>query len=297
MVKQPDARPAQLVSNERSAAVRAGRTWNLEVAPLLSKYYLVVLVVGLLAGLAGWATVLVLPKDYSSAVYLRLDEPTARIANALMQSTPVLDAVSAKLNPPAGTAEWRRRWLDKRRVLSVAPGDSATGAHLFRQVVTDTDPVRAKAINTAFVDAWLNAAQPAPAHKAFVESEIARLEQQLKLIDKYLQQLDKPASGTPTTTPPQSEPRLPTIIAVPADASNGAATLLAKREEATAALARYRQDLLGVTRDVVLSEPSLPEEPSWPRPEMVTALAVAGAEIVLLILIVIREAGWIRWRR
>lgn len=262
---------------------------------MVSKYYQVFLLVGALAGLVVWTASIVQPNQYTSVVDLRIDEPTARDANALMRSNAVLDAVIAKLDVPGSTNEQRRRWLDSKRSLAIAPGGGATGTRLFRQEVIDGDPARAKAINTAFVDAWLEAIKPAPIKKSFIESEIARLEEHLKLIDKYLERLDKEAGGSTAASTPQAEAR--TIITVPDTRIAAAASLLTKRQETTAALARLREELHGTNRDGVFSVASLPEEPARQRYLLNTVLAAVSAEMILLFLILVTETGLVRWRR
>lgn len=291
-----DKRSTPIVSNESTSEAPASPgASDLELGPLVSKYYHVFLLVGILAGLVVWAAMLVQPNQYTSVVDLRIDEPAARDANALMRSNAVLDVVMAKLDVPGSTIEQRRRWLDSRRSLAAVPGGGAAGIRLFRQEVVDEDPARAKAINTAFVDAWLEAIKPAPIRKSIIESEITRLEEHLKLIDKYLEQVDKEAGGSAAASTPQAEAR--TIITVPDTRIAAAAALLTKREETTAALARLREELHGANRDGVFSVASLPEEPGRQRYLPNIVMAAISAEMILIFLILVKETGWVRWRR
>lgn len=291
-----DKRSTRIASNESTseAPASAGAS-DLELGPLVSKYYQVFLLVGALVALVVWTATFGQPNQYTSVVDLRIDGPTARDANALMRSNAVLDVVMAKLDVPGSTIEQRRRWLDSKRSLAVAPGGDTAGTRLFRQEVIDEDPARAKAINTAFVDAWLEAIKPAPIRKSFIESEITRLEEHLALIDKYLEQADKEAGGSTAASTPQAEGG--TIINVPDMRIAAAAALLTKREETTHALARLREELHGTNRDGVFSVASLPEEPIHQRYLLNTVLATISAEMMLLFLILVTEIGRVRWRR
>lgn len=277
----PDASPASGAS-------------DLELVALLSKHGLVFIIVGLLAGFASWWLTSYQPKQYTSVAYLRIDEPTSRNADAIMRTYAVLDAVTLKVNIPGNTIEERRRWLDSKRSLAVAPGEGGRDPRLFRQEVVDVDPARARALNSALIDAWLARTKPPPFRTAFLNSEIARLEDSLKLIDKYLEQIEKDPIGAPAISPKADAG---TVIAVSGTRASGIATLLSKRDETKAALATLHRELEGTTRDAVFSDASLPEEAKQTHSYTNTVLAVIAAETLLLILILSKETGWIRWRR
>lgn len=294
MTKQRDL-PGHLAPADGAAVSRpASEASDLELVALLSKYGLLFIVVGLLAAFAAWWLTAAQPKQYTSVAYLRIDEPTSRNADAIMRTDVVLDAVNSKTNIPGNTIEERRRWLDSRRTLAVAPGEGARDPRLFRQEVVDVDPARARALNAALIDAWLARTKPPPFQTAFLNSEIARLEDNLKLIDKFLEQVEKDTISTPTVFPKGDAG---TIIGVSEARGSGIATLLTKRDEAKAALAKLRRELGGITRDAVFSDASLPEEAKQARSYTNAVLAVVAAETLLLILILSKETGWIRWRR
>jgi len=267
---------------------------DLELVALLSKYGLLFIMVGLLAAFATWWLSSAQPALYTSVAYLRIDEPTARNADAIMRTDAVLDAVNAKAGIPGNTIEERRRWLDSRRTLTIAPGEGARDPRLFRQDVVDVDPVRARGLNAALIEAWLARTKPPPFQTTFINTEIARLEDNLKLIDKYLEQVEKDTISAPAILPKGDAG---TIIAVSEARGSAIATLLTKRDETKAALAKLQRELQGTTRDAVFSDPSLPEEAKRARSYTNAVLAVIAAETLLLILILSKETGWIRWRR
>jgi hypothetical protein len=252
-------------------------------AVLFSKYYWAIFIVGLGAGLAGWGIVHVVPKQYTSSVYLRLDEAAARNADAVMSAAPILDQVLARVDVPGSTIEDRRRRLDAERSLSVAPNEIARTGSPFRMEVTDQDPPRARQLNAAFLDAWLTATKPAGDKKALLDQQIERAERELKWTFDSIEQAGK-------------DPATAGMAAVvgPALLGSPMAALVGRYEEIGTTLEKRREQAQGVSRDVILSEPTLPEEPSSPRPLQTIALAVVGAELLLLLGLIAREKGWLR---
>ena len=106
-----------------------------------------------------------LPKWYTSVVYLNLDEAGAREADVLMRSAPVLDKVLSEFKTLQDTLEARRRFLDGNRRIVVAPGDIQKTSKLFRMEYSDKDPRLAQKVNSLFVEAWLES-NKAPGGKA-----------------------------------------------------------------------------------------------------------------------------------
>lgn len=255
------------------------------------KYGLLIIVVGLATGLATWGVLTQIPNQYTSVVYLRIGEGVARNADSLMHSAPLLDSILATYEVPGATIEERRRNLDAKRMLTAARGELITGPYLFRQEVTDRVPARAKALNAAFISAWLLASKPHQGRKAFLEADIRRIEEQVRLIEQFLDRYRQPSFQLPFQEPPRvvfpsrSEPRFPTPPQpAPIDMRPLAvAHLLAQRNERIFEILQRNQELLGVRPEVVLAEPTLPEEASWPKPGRLIPLAIATVEFVLLI--------------
>jgi hypothetical protein len=255
------------------------------------KYGLLFIAVGLATGLATWGVLTQVPNQYSSVVYLRIPEGVARNADSLMHSAPLLDSILATYEIPGATIEERRRNLDAKRVMTAARGELITGPYLFRQEVTDRVPAQAKALNAAFVSAWLQASKPHEGRKAFLQADIRRIEEQVRLIEQFLDQYRKPSFQLPFREPPRvvfpsrSGPRFPTPPQpAPIDMRPLAvAHLMAQRNERIFEILQRNQELLGVRPEVVLAEPTLPEEASWPKPGRLIPLAIATVEFVLLI--------------
>ena len=249
-------------------------------AVLLSRYYLAVVLVGIAAALAGWSLAQILPKRYTSSVYIRLDESAARNADALMSAAPILDRIIAKTNITGASIEDRRRQLDAKRSLSVAPNEIARTGNLFRMEVTDIDPARARQLNSAFLDAWIEATKPGPDRKAVLDAEIERLQQELKWTLDSIEEVKKNPAAS---------------VSSPLGSGSALATLLDKYDEIGGLLDKLRQQRQGVSRDAILSDPTMPEEASEPKPWRLIALCVASAEPLLLACLLSLEA--IRRRR
>ena len=109
------------------------------------------------AGLVALAVVSLLPRTYTSLAYLQLTGPEATAADSMMRSTPLIDKVLTKITVEGTTAAARRQLLDGERRLFIIPKSLPEVAIVFRMEVADRDPTRARAINTAFIDAWLEA--------------------------------------------------------------------------------------------------------------------------------------------
>lgn len=292
--KQQDPSMHPAPAHGAAASPAASGASDLELVALLSKHGLVFIIVGLLAGFATWGFSSLQPKQYTSVAYLRIDEPTSRNADAIMRTDAVLDAVTSKANIPGNTVEERRRWLNSKRSLAVAPGEGARDPRLFRQEVVDVDPARARALNSALIDAWLAQTKPPPFRTAFLNSEIARLEDDLKLIDRYREQIEKETISAPAISPKADAG---TVVPTSGMRASGIVALLSKRDETKAALRKLHRELEGTTRDAVFSDASLPTEAKQTHSYMNAVLAAVAAETLLLILILSNETGWIRWRR
>ena len=122
-----------------------------------------------------------LPKWYTSVVYLNIDEAGARKADALMRSAPVLDKVLSEFKAPQDTLEARRRFLDGNRRIVVAPGDIQMTSNLFRMEYSDRDPRVAQKVNSLFVEAWLELTNPPAEKRKMIEAEIARKDLEVEI--------------------------------------------------------------------------------------------------------------------
>jgi hypothetical protein len=236
----------------------------------------------LVAGLVAFGVASVWPKWYTSVVYLNLDETGARMADARMRSTPVLDKVLAGFNAPRDTLEARRRFVEENRRIVVAAGDTQKTSRLFRMEYSDRDPVVAQKVNSLFLEAWLESTKPPPDKRAALEAEIERVDTRARSVSQLIERLER---DSPTLVAQSLQGELATPIL----------GLIAKRDEDLSNLITLKNSLNGSSRDVIFGTPDLPEEPSWPRRGMITVLAAVVTELLLLLFVMLHRfrPAWI----
>jgi hypothetical protein len=229
-----------------------------------------------IAGLVAFGAASFLPKWYTSAVYLNLDETAARQADARMRSAPVLDKVLAGIKAPQNTLEENRRFIEENRRIVVAAGDAQKTAKLFRLECSNKDPVAARNICSFLIEAWLASTKPGPDKSASIQAEIERTETQVKSVTQLIDRLQKDA---PTLVAQSLQGELATPIL----------GLITKRDESLSNLITLRNSLNGTSHDVVFGAPDLPEEPNWPKRGVITILAAAAMELLLLLFVILRR--------
>jgi hypothetical protein len=228
------------------------------------------------SALLALAVASVLPKWYTSAAYLTVDETAARVADARMRSAPILDKVLAEFPARGDTLEARRRFLDRNLRMTVAAGETQKTSGLFRLEYSDRDPRVAQKVNSLFLDAWVASTQPRPDRRTEIEAEIERTDLQTKSITQLIDRLQKDAPSLVSQSP-QGELATPIL------------GLTTKRDQNLANLITLRRSLNGVSRDVLFSLPDLPEEPSWPDWKIVTAVTYFVAVLLLLMFVILRH--------
>lgn len=233
-----------------------------------------------IAALVAFAVISAVPRWYTSVAYLALDEAGARVADARMQSIPVLDQVLVHYNAPKSTLEARRRYIDENRRIVVAPGETAKTSNLFRMEYTDKSPAVAQKVNSLFIEAWLESTKPPPDKRELVENDIDRLDLQSKSITQLIDRLQKDA---PSLLTPQSLQG--------GELATPVSGLIARRDQNLAALYTLRNSLKGMSRDVIFGAPDLPEEPTWPKRGIITILAGFVTGLLLLMFVILRRFG------
>jgi hypothetical protein len=230
-----------------------------------------------IAAIIAFAVLSALPKWYTSVVYLALDESGARVADARMRSTPVLDKVLAGFNAPQDTLEARRRFIEDSRRIVVAAGETQKTSNLFRMEYTDRIPLVAQKVNSLLIEAWLESTRPPPNTRATIEAEIARTDAQVNSISQLIDRLQKDAPSLLVTQSLQGELATPIL------------GLITKRDQNLAALITLKNSLNGISHDVVFGTPDLPEEPSWPKRGIITILAGSVTGLLLLMFAIFRR--------
>jgi hypothetical protein len=220
------------------------------------------------------------PRTYTSQANLNLTGDSAKSVEAMMRSPAVLDAVLVRL-PAGGTAtDAARDALSRRLRVSTVTTGPKPGASVARLEVDDENPQRAQAMANALIDAWLEAAKPAPVVKQ-------ELERKLKLTQSSLDDVSRIIAGLTKQVPGQMKPNLQYEL----DAT--VASLLKLHNDYVVALIEL-QSRPGSRDVVVASPPTLPNQPASQRKvglnAIVTALATGFA---LLLWLYVRHA-WMR---
>ncbi|PDT74286.1 hypothetical protein CO675_26290 [Bradyrhizobium sp. C9] len=223
-------------------------------------------------------------KEYTSVAYLRLDENSARAADAIMSTVPVLDQLLTKFKVDGATAEDRRRALDSNRSISVAQKENPRTSPLFRLSVTNADPTMAQAINAAFIAAWIEATIPPPIKLKALNDEIARTEQLIPQMSALLDVIKK-----------ASPPVLHAENTLSEDALTPAIALITKIDQANKRIEQLKLQTLGASQDAVFSPPNLPDAPNPTHAARWGLLAAIAAEILLLMFFWFRHS--IKWRQ
>jgi uncharacterized protein involved in exopolysaccharide biosynthesis len=236
----------------------------------------------LLAGIAGFVVASFATKYYRSSAYLSFNEDWARAANSIMSSPQTLDKVLAKVKVPGDTIEARRRYIDSNRSIVVAPKELPRTSKLFRLDFVASDPRVAQQVNSLFIESFIESTKPAPLKAGVIKADIERNETQAKSISDLLERLTKETPSLVVQNSLQGE------LATPIS------NLLAKRDQNLANVISLKQQLLGVSEDIVFWPPDLPEEPVWPQRSLIALLSAIGGGLLMLAFALLRD-GW--WRR
>ncbi|HEV2154873.1 Wzz/FepE/Etk N-terminal domain-containing protein [Bradyrhizobium sp.] len=237
-----------------------------------------------LAGLAAFVVTSVTPKWYTSVAYLTLDEPGARSADVIMRSSPVLDAVSRAVGDSEQASDALRDALDRNRRIVVAPGNVEGAAKLFRLEYSDRDPRRAQKINDAFISAWIDAEKPPSDAPSKVNADIGRIQLRLHSVSEVLDDLlNRVQAAVDANQKNQNQQNQNEVAVKVRD------LILANHLDFADVVAVLRK-MRGVSRAVVFSEPSLPQEPSWPKRAIVSILAAFAAGLIAVIFVLLRAS-------
>ena len=148
---------------------------------------------------------------------------------------------------------------------------------MYRLEYSDRDPRVAQKVNSLFVEAWLDSTRPPPEKRTTIENDIARRDLRAKSVSQLIDRVQKDATSLVSQGSRDGE------LATPIS------NLIEKHERNLATIARLRNSLNGVSRDVVFSAPNLPEEPSWPKKGMITIFAGFVTGLLLLMFVILRR--------
>lgn len=245
----------------------------------LTKKMWLVITLTLLAGVVTFCILTVLPRNFTSVSYLALNESGAQDTEILIRAPIVLNKVEQKFPdktlPPDAPLEVRLRSLNKKIQIVPPAGVSRKAATMFRLEVRQNDPGRARAINAALLETWLEATKPRPISKSRLEEQLQRVDASRVEISHIIGQVEpdikKIAENNQTGDPIKS-----------------LADLIAKRDQLADMIVRIKETLTGTSTDAIVSGPSLPTEPDGSR-LLTSALVMFVTAVASLLFVVLRE--------
>jgi hypothetical protein len=207
----------------------------------LLDHYRLLLIVPALVGLIAFFSAVRSP-EYLSLAYLNIDTDTSRAVVALMHSSPITDSVFPHFPGTGETPEARRRFVDSHvTLIPLAP-------NLFRFGVSYRDAKSVQLMSSQMLAAWLDMTKPRGEMREILQANLARAEQEAQTVDQLITQLRKEAA---TLVSPNS---LTGELATPIS------NLIAKRDQAVVTVQNLRNQLRGVSPDVIAVPPDLPIE-------------------------------------
>lgn len=254
---------------------RPEQAFNQELVSLIAQHIRLLLLGPLIVGLVAYGIAALMPKEYTSTAYLRLDGPTTRSAQTLMHSSQIAERALSKYPAAGKTPEARQRFLNRNlHVVDTSPDTDAKVARYVRVELSASEPHTAQSIASALIDAWFDATKPGPVARAALESELSRVNGEAAADSALIDRLQKEATNL--VMPNSREGELATPIS----------NLIVKRDHELASVIDIQTQLAGVSRDVIASPPDVPVEPSWPD-EIVIAILAAIAAVPLLLAVIL----------
>jgi hypothetical protein len=234
----------------------------------------------LLAGLCAVGIGFLLPHTYTSSASLGLNESGARNAETLMRSPAVLDDVLRKFPELRGsTPEERLSRLNNKFRWVTVQGESRKTAAVFNLEVENEVPARAQAINAELINNWIELTKPRLDAKLRLEALIGRTELQLESVSGLIKQLES-----------ESVKQLLMPNSLQGEVATPLLALRVQRDRHIESLVASRLALLGTSRDVILSPPSLPVEVTWPRKGALGTIAAIVSGLLLLSYVLLKFA-------
>lgn len=256
-------------------AVIKNETDLLDLLVVIADNLRLLLLVPLLAGLGVLGLSYFLDKSYSSEAILSFTAPAPAQAVSMMTSPLVLDPVIHSLNLSQGRSiEATRKELAGKIKASVGKDG------LVRLDATANSPLAAQTLANAVIDAWLKTTLPAPQDRADLEKRLSYAQASLASVRSLLARLT--AEGVSN-------------LAKPLTRGESGLSLVAVSEMQTRYLGEVLsipRTLQGLTRDVVLQQPTMPIEPVAPKKSLMALLAALGTGFALLLWVFVRHA----WR-
>jgi hypothetical protein len=264
-MRQADSSKADLGGESATANERSN--WGvvcLDAFAVVVEHWKFIVVATLLAGALALGIAALLPKVYSSVAYLGpLEDASARTAEVLVASPPVLDPVIEKFSQyRAGySLEDRREYLISKLDWKIVKGGQPKSA-LYTLKLDDRDPRLAQSVLSAILDSWLESLAPRPDNGARLEKTLEASETQANDLSQVISELKKRPDALVADIRSGYYP--PNIV-----------DMIKMRTETAARIVDLTQALRAGSRDLIFRTPSLPEQPSGPNIKLIVATGMA----------------------
>jgi hypothetical protein len=238
--------------------------------------HLPLLIIGpLLAALVGYATASQVPSQYRSSALLRIDRSSARSLEAFVTTPPVANQILSKYDEGGKTPETRAAFLFQHfRVADPEPTSDRPGDRLYRLDLEASSPQTAQSIAIDLIQAWLASTAPKSSTRNYLEAELERNKLSAAANSKLIDDLQR--ETTKLVAPNSLSGELATPIS----------SLISKRDQTLASINSIDNQLKGVTADVIIVAPHLPQDPMATRARAIALLyGIAALPAVLALVL------------
>lgn len=252
------------------------RVFSQELALAIFEHIWLLAIGSIAAALVAYLVVSQAQPRYRSSALLRIDKPNARSMEQLVTSPPVAHQILSKHGAGGDVPDTQALFLTQNfHLIDPEPGIERSGDRLYRLDLDDSDPRRAQAIATDLIQTWLASTRPVGTAR---ESLAAELERNKLAASENTKLLDELQKETTTLLAPNS---LSGELATPISA------LIAKRDQNLSAVNRLSDQLKGITADVIVVPPHLPQVSIPTRARAAAVLAGIAALPALLTLVLL----------
>lgn len=254
------------------------RVFSQELVLAIGNYIWLLAIGPIAVALVAYLVVSQAPHQYRSTALLRIDRPAARSMVAFLTSPPVANQILSRHGTGGDTPETRATFLIQQfRLTDPEPAAERAGERLYRLDFDDSDPQRAQAIATDLIQTWLASTRPIGTTRDFLEAELDRNKIAAAVNTQLIDELQKETETTKLVVPNSLSGELATPISA----------LIAKRDQNSSAVNRLSDQLKGITADVILVPPHLPQSAIPTRAKAIPVLFGIGTLPVLLALVLL----------
>lgn len=251
------------------------RVFSQELALAIVDHIRLLAIGPIVVALVAYLAASLAPHQYRSSALLRIDRATAKSMEQFVTSPPMANQILSRHGGGGDLPDAQASFLAHHfGLIDPEPTSWRAGTRLYRLDVNDSDPRRAQAIATDLIQTWLAWTRPEGKTRDFLEAQLRRnrtaANEKTKLIDQLENETAKLVAPNSSSGEPASY--LSVVIS---------------RGENWAAVDRLIGRLKGVTADVVVVPPDLPQAAMPTRAKGTAVLFGVAALPVLLALVLL----------